>query len=289
MGKHALAGKEKEVLDATEGSSALGTLARKLSPNYRRSPERFKEWHPVAAAGYVLFDYCRHLMDRAANVIERAMLGKNDLPRETLEEFEIRLIDRSLLAEDSVVYAFGVARHIETEELLAERVGCTVHLFDPTPPALEFMASRPKDPKLVFDPIGVWTSSGPVRFYFDRRETPKNLSVVNMYHTDDFMEAPCYTLTDIMRRHGHERIDVLKMDIEGSALPVLAHMLRETTLRPPQIVGALERPLFVFGTPFWEVAKVILGKAKLFRDLRKEGYRIRAHHAAEFTAVRKTS
>ena len=263
-----------------------GAFARVMSINYRQSPERFAQWPRVGQFVFVLFDYARKLCDSLMNHIERSIVSQQSLPREELEEFTIRLLDRKLLSKDSIVYAFGVSRHIETEEDLASRIGCTVHLFDPTKPAIEFMEKHAPDEKLVFDPIGVWTATGPIRFYIDRRSWVKNLSVVNMYHTKEYVEAPCFTLSDIMKRKGHERIDVLKMDIEGSALPVLTHMMKETKLRPRQIVGALERPHFVHNASLIEVLRVIFGKKNLFAMLRKEGYRIITHSAAEFTAVR---
>lgn len=261
-------------------------LAIRMSKNYRQNPARFAHFSSVALAGYLVFDYGRLLLDHVAHALDQALAGRNQIPREELEEFEIRLLKRELISKNAIVYAFGVSGHIETEELLAERIGCKVYLFDPTPPAVNFIKSRPANPLLPFEAIGVWTKSGPIRFYTDRRPTVKNFSVVNMYHTDEYIDAPCYTLADIMQMHGHSHLDILKMDIEGSALPVLLHMLKETDLRPRQIVGSLEKPHFSFGATPLEIWRVIRNKRRLFRALNKEGYRVITHHAAEFTAVR---
>jgi FkbM family methyltransferase len=261
-------------------------LAWRVSPNYKQNPKKYRAMSLGKRIALIARDSLLSLADFFAQTIDRFMNARAELSPSSLQEFEIRLVDASLLSADSVIYAFGVARHIETEELLAERLGATVYLFDPTPPALEFMEKRTPNPHLVFDPIGVWISSGPIKFFMDRRATAKNLSVVNMYHTDEYVEALCLTLPDIMSRHHHDRIDVLKMDIEGSALPVLIHMFEQTNLRPTQIVGALERPLIVFGTSLKETFTYIRDKAKLMRLLRKEGYRVVTHHAAEFTAIR---
>jgi len=261
-------------------------LAWHLSPNYKQNPEQFSSMGVLAFVGYLAFDGIRKALDNLAHSVDVALNGRSDIPRAVLEEFEIRLLRRDLLDKNSIVYAFGVSNHIETEELLAARVGCTVYMFDPTPPALEYIKSRTLDPRLIFDPIGVWIESGPLRFYTDRRSRNKNLSVVNMYHTDSYIEAPCYTLADIMKKYGHTRLDVLKMDIEGSALPVLLHMIEHTPLRPRQIVGALEKPQFAFDATFAEVLRVIRDKGRLFRALEREGYKIVTHRAAEFTAVR---
>lgn len=261
-------------------------FAWKMSPNYRQNPSRFKFWHSAALVAFLLYDYIRLILDRVISFADRILVGRKELDESSLEEFEIRLLRRDLLNKDSIIYAFGVSRHIETEEKLAERIDCKVYLFDPTPPAIEFMQSRAPDPKLIFSPIGIWVKNGPIKFYVDRHKLMRNFSVVNIYGTADYLEAECYTLPDIMKMNGHPHLDVLKMDIEGSALPVLLHMLEHTNIRPVQIVGALERPHIFYNGSTIEIIRVMARKAKLFRMLSKEGYRIITHHAAEFTAVR---
>lgn len=262
-------------------------IGQRVSLNYRQDPKRFKAMPRLKRWWLFTVDFVRSIGDRLAKATDHVLNDHRDIARNELEEFDVRLVDPNHMSTSSIVYAFGVARHIETEEMLAQRFGCIVHMFDPTPPALEFMAARTPDPKLVFDPIGVWTESGPVRFYTDRRPTVKNLSVVNMYHTDSYIEAPCFTLFDIMKRYGHNRIDVLKMDIEGSALPVVLHMITETDIRPNQIVCSLERPHFVFNASLKEVASYLAKKRKLFTALKTAGYRILTYHVGDFTAVRR--
>lgn len=261
-------------------------LARQMSRNYKQNPQRFREMPFVRRQLTLVFDYVRTLVDKAFKALDHALTDQRGIPMEELEEFDVRMVDSKRLNQDSIVYAFGVSGHIETEEQLAQAIGCTVHMFDPTPPALAFMETRVPDAKLPFDPIGVWTKSGPMRFYVDRRPEVKNLSVVNMYHTDSYIEAPCLTLQDIMKRKGHERIDLLKMDIEGSALPVVLHMLTDTDLRPDQIVCSLERPHFVFNASFSEVLHYLSQKMKLYKTLRDAGYRLVTYSVGDFTALR---
>lgn len=260
--------------------------AWRMSANFRQNQKRFAQMSRPAFVLYVLWDYLRFQMDKCVGWLEHTLIGRSGIPVSELQEYVIRLIRGDWLNKDSVVYAFGVSRHIETEEEWAEKLGCTVHLFDPTEPAIEFIASRPKDPKLPFDPVGVWTYTGVLKFYKDKRDWTKNLSVVNLYHSDSYVEAPCMTLADIMKKYGHDHIDLLKMDIEGSALPVLLHMLDATKIRPRQIVGSLERPHLTYGATVSEIFKVVRDKGRLFRVLEQNGYRVLTHHSAEFTAIR---
>lgn len=262
--------------------------AWRMSLNYRQNQARFKAYSLPVFTLYVLFDYLRRQTDYLIGGIEYFLIGRNGIPRNTLDEYTIRLIRSSWLNEHSIVYAFGVSRHIETEEELAAKIRCKVLLFDPTPPAIEYMKSKEFDPNLIFTPIGVWTTSGPMKFYTDKRDWVKNLSVVNFYHNSAYIEAQCYTLEDIMRERGHDHIDLLKMDIEGSAVHVLTHMLEHTQIRPPQIVGALETPMLTVGATLSEIVRVIRQKARLYSLLEKAGYRIITHNVAEFTAIRES-
>lgn len=261
-------------------------VAWHLSPNFRQNSNRIKAMPLLKRMTFVLYDGVRQIVDSAAHVLDVAVNGRNEISLDMLTEYTIRLVRADLISKDSVVYAFGVAGHIETEEQIAKAHGARIYMFDPTPPALLFIESRPIDPLLIFDPIGVWTVTGPMKFYYDRRETVRNLSVTNMYHTDTYIEANCYTLEDIMKKYNHTHLDVLKMDIEGSALPVLIQMFEKTSIRPRQILGSLEKPLFVFDASISEVAGVIMRKAKLFSLLRENGYKVITHHAAEYTAIR---
>ena len=258
----------------------------RMSPNYRQDTARFKRMSWPAFLGFLLFDCVRKTLDDIVCFIDNAFVGRKEIARQDLDEYVIRLLRSDLMNENSVVYAFGISRHIETEEEMAKRIGCTLHLFDPTPPAIEFMQKHTPNPKLVFEPIGVWTKTEILKFHWDRHRLRRNLSVINYYNVSEFIEAPCYTLTDIMKRKGHTHIDVLKMDIEGAALPVLLDMLKNTSIRPRQIVGALERPQFAYGASLMEVVRVLVAKAKLFSALEKAEYRTVTHDVAEFTAIR---
>jgi FkbM family methyltransferase len=257
-----------------------------MSPNFRQHQARFAHYTPVGFTLFVLGDYMLVLVDRCMGWLEDVLVGQRDIPLTSLAEFTHRFIRADWITKDSVVYAFGVARHIETEEQWAAQLGCTVYLFDPTPPAIEFMAAHAPDPKLIFDPIGVWTETTTLRFYNDNRDRVKNLSVLNYYHGSSYVEGQCLTLSDIMKKYDHNHIDLLKMDIEGAALPILIHMLESTEVRPKQIVGALERPYIPYGSSVLDAWRVIRQKGKLFTLLRAAGYHVTTHNVAEFTAIR---
>ena len=60
-------------------------------------------------------------------------------------------------------------------------------------------------------------------------------------HRGKVFESECEQLNSLMESNKHKHIDVLKMDIEGAAPPILNHML-DNKIYPNQIVAEFERP-----------------------------------------------
>lgn len=138
----------------------------------------------------------------------------------------VDLVERSW-----VCYSCGVGEDTTFDVELIERFGCEVDAFDPTPSSgAHVRDTMAAEPRFRFHPWGVWFEDATVRFYppapFDT-----NLSVVNLHHSEDFLEAPCRSLPSIMRELGHDRIDLLKLDIEGAEYEVLDAMI-ESDIRP---------------------------------------------------------
>lgn len=144
-----------------------------------------------------------------------------------------------LLSKDSVVYSFGVYDDVRFESALIGELGCTVHAFDPNPVAVEFMARAGSHPNIVYTPKGVWTRAGVEKFYGRGEGHGGNSSFLDLYGEDRYTEVECDTLEGFRRTFGHDHLDVLKLDIQGAAIPVLEQLLT-TDLRPPQIVSEFE-------------------------------------------------
>lgn len=138
---------------------------------------------------------------------------------------------------DAIVYSVGVGGDIAFDEAMVRRFGCTVHLFDPTPASIELM-SGDHDQRLVFVPLGVWTENA--MLHFTAPLGGGSPSAV-FDHGGERFDGDCRTIATHMGDLGHDYIDVLKMDIEGAALPVLEQLL-DDGIQPTQIVVELERP-----------------------------------------------
>lgn len=144
-----------------------------------------------------------------------------------------------ILGPDSVCYLAGAGEDLTFDCALATRYGCQIEVFDPTPRAVAHFEAlcawaagqgRADDPafakyagitpeilsKLHYHPFGLFERTARVRFYAPRLADHVSHSILNLQRTADYFEAQCLSLLDVMHSFGHTRIDLLKLDIEGS-------------------------------------------------------------------------
>lgn len=137
-------------------------------------------------------------------------------------------VARDSLKPESIVYSGGIGHDATFDVALSERYGCTVHGFDPTPVGRahgEDVARRHQ--LFAFHPWGLWDENRTLPFYVPQNPEHDSFSIVNLSHTDDSVLGEVRTLSTTMCDLGHERIDLLKIDIEGAEYAVLGEMLRE--------------------------------------------------------------
>jgi FkbM family methyltransferase len=170
-----------------------------------------------------------------------------------------------LLNQDSLVYAVGVGDNVSWDVALLERFHLTVHAFDPTPASIAWVASQSLPPGFFFHPVGLAGRDGTLRVAGPRRGNKFNCRPLPSSEPDPTgFRVPVGRLATLMRRLGHERIDVLKMDIEGGEYEVLDDLLAGP-IRVPQL-------LVEFHHHFPGVG--IARTERAVRALKEAGYRI---------------
>jgi FkbM family methyltransferase len=131
------------------------------------------------------------------------------------------------LRPGSICYCVGIGEDTTFDYGLIERYGCSVHSFDPTPVAVEYVTNSANPPNFHFHPIGLWSRNGEILFHAPQNPRHASYSALNLQGTDRAVRCPVKTLSTLMSELGHERIDLLKMDIEGAEFDVIDSLVND--------------------------------------------------------------
>jgi FkbM family methyltransferase len=164
---------------------------------------------------------------RTAKRIVKAALGRDLFVRPELEvpcqvlgsAYGAHCVATQGLGPGGVAYSFGVGDDVSFDLALIERFGLEVHAFDPTPASVAWVARQVFPERLRFHPVGLAANDGLARFRPPR--DPNHVSYAMGAPRDagaaGTVELPVRTLASLMAEHGHARLDVLKLDVEGGA------------------------------------------------------------------------
>jgi FkbM family methyltransferase len=140
------------------------------------------------------------------------------------------------VSENDIVYSFGVGEDISFDKAVIEQFGCHVYAFDPTPRATYWISRQTLPVQFEFHPIGIADTDGEADFF--PPANPEYASFSNAPGGKQWsapIRARVMRLQSIMEMLGHERISVLKMDIEGFEYAVIRDIL-DSAIRPQHLL-----------------------------------------------------
>lgn len=146
------------------------------------------------------------------------------------------LLDR----EKPIVYSFGVGDSIDFECQLIEKFHADIYAFDPTPGVESWLRATNVPEALHYRPWAISARDETMMLYPRRRRdgsvtTEMYTCVPQAGFEEDGLSVTSRRLSTISKALGHEKIDVLKMDIEGAEYDVLSDLI-ESRCRPAQIL-----------------------------------------------------
>ena len=132
------------------------------------------------------------------------------------------VVPSTKLGPDSACYLAGVGGDISFDLALIARFGCTIHAFDPVASAQEFVGVAARyEPRLVFHPVGLWSSDTTLEFHQPISAGFVSHSATNLHDTPVAFEAQVRSIPSLMRELGQDRLDLLKLSVEGAEYELL--------------------------------------------------------------------
>ena len=131
--------------------------------------------------------------------------------------------------EESVIYSFGVGSDISFDLQLKKRFNLHIHAFDPSPTSVAWIKKQELPEEFHFYPYGLAALDGEISF-----AEPDEAGIHSLFATHSEEKAgeglkqhvlPVHRLPTILKKLGHQKIDILKMDIEGAEYEVIEDII----------------------------------------------------------------
>lgn len=131
------------------------------------------------------------------------------------------------LNEDSIVYSFGIGEDISFDLQVIQEFKSQVFGFDPTPKSIRWVKSQQHPSQFHFFDFGIGMETGDVTFYLPKNKDYVSGSILtlNSLNVLEPVSVPMKKFSEIVHDLGHQKIDVLKMDIEGAEYNIIPEIL----------------------------------------------------------------
>ena len=170
-------------------------------------------------------------------------------------------LDRSLLDSGANIFSFGVGEDISFDLAVSRQGVQQVFLFDPTPKAIEFIENARLPDNFQFYSIGISDKDEQANFFLPKNDNnvSGSLSLHKHLDTGKAIIVQLKKLSTIIAELNTSRIDVLKIDIEGSEYKVLKNLVSDQIF-PRQICVEFHNSLFRNGKELFKNTLQILGE-----------------------------
>lgn len=155
----------------------------------------------------------RRRFDRA---MRRVAVPSSPDVRHLGSEYGGWMVPEGALDASCVCYSVGAGHDVSFDLELIRRFGCTVRSFDPSEDfGRQALAQAAGDHRFSFDAVAVSAQDGPLDMYPAREPGSGSLSAADLYGTGTAIRVSARSLPALMAERGDDRIDLLKLDVEG--------------------------------------------------------------------------
>jgi FkbM family methyltransferase len=130
------------------------------------------------------------------------------------------------LTRDSVIYSGGVGHDVSFDVEVIQQFGAQVFAFDPTPKAVDWVKTQLLPPQFHFYPLGISDHDGTEEFVAPENSAHVSYSSAQKIQSaKEIVKCEVRRIKTLMSQFGHNRIDILKLDVEGSEFMILDDVL----------------------------------------------------------------
>ena len=124
------------------------------------------------------------------------------------------VISPERLPEEPLVYSLGLSENLSFDLGMIQQYGATVHGFDPTKESQRFVAKSHLPTDFHYYPLAVAGHDGQLDLYERMGKGGRKKGAC-------FLRASCKKISSLIQELEHSRLDILKIDVEGSEYPIL--------------------------------------------------------------------
>lgn len=136
-------------------------------------------------------------------------------------------INLQALNKDSIIYSFGIGQDISFDLGVISKTNAKILAFDPTPRSKKWLETQTLPTQFEYFEIGLAPYDGEATFETPQDENHVSFKITNPSNSAKNIIAQVRKLSTIMKNQSHNKIDVLKIDIEGAEYDVVKNILDE--------------------------------------------------------------
>ncbi len=210
-------------------------------------------------------------------LIEKIYFKKLDTSQ--VSKFSNYFLKKNMLSKKNNIISAGIADENSFEKNVFQSIEVNKMIcIDPTDIAQNTMENLKSD-NIFFLKCALFDKIGEIKIFKPFSKDNYNLSLDNLYQSQKYEIVKTTTIDEIIRNFELEKLDIVKLDVEGVADKVIISMLKKN-IYPSQIVFEIERPMsflrqFEFFKRTLKLVKILSKEYELYSYTEKKlGFRI---------------
>lgn len=225
---------------------SISFLTPSLIPFKRRI---YYSFHWLFYGAGQLTSYLRHIKDQTASFLRRTrflILKKTgQYPKTTIQhklkseflgsEYGGWAITPTQLSSKSIVYSLGIGEDISFDIEIIKKYKVNVFAFDPTLKSVKWLKQQALPKKFKHYQYAISDYSGTGKFYPPIKQAHVSYTLDHLKKNQNFLKVRVRKISNMMDMLKHQKIEILKMDTEGSEYKIIPSLIKEG-IYPKQIL-----------------------------------------------------